>query len=228
MEETGNIIHLRGQICQNLQFGHELFGEQFYTTTLRVPRLSGAEDFLPVTLSERLLLAEPLTTGSTLCLEGQLRSYNKVIEGSGRLLITAFAQRLLNSAEDEENPNRVQLTGALCKPPSYRTTPFGREIADLMLAVNRSYGKSDYIPCITWGRTARYAANLKIGDKVQLVGRFQSRAYQKQLSDGTTLNKVAYEVSVSRLAALKTEQPGELHDIPPQMQAQSSFSAARE
>ncbi len=205
MEETGNIIHLRGQITQPLEFGHELFGEQFYTTTLRVPRLSGAEDFLPITLSERLLIDQPLTTGHMLALEGQLRSYNKVIEGAGRLLITAFAQRLINSADDTENPNRVQLTGALCKAPSYRTTPFGREIADLMLAVNRSYGKSDYIPCITWGRTARYAANLKIGDRVQLVGRFQSRAYQKQLADGTTLNKVAYEVSVSRLSALKDE-----------------------
>ena len=127
MEETGNIIHLRGQICQNLQFGHELFGEQFYVTTLRVPRLSGAEDFLPITISERLLIDEPLTAGSMLCMEGQLRSYNKVIEGAGRLLITAFAQRILNCEEDEENPNRVQLTGALCKPPSYRTTPFGRE-----------------------------------------------------------------------------------------------------
>lgn len=228
MEESGNIIHLRGQICQNLQFGHELFGEQFYTTTLRVPRLSGAEDFLPITLSERLLMQEPLSAGSMLCMDGQLRSYNKVIEGSGRLLITAFAQRLLNCEEDEENPNRVQLTGALCKPPSYRTTPFGREIADLMLAVNRSYGKSDYIPCITWGRTARYAANLKIGDKVQLVGRFQSRAYQKQLADGTTLNKVAYEVSVSRLAALKTEERSELHDLTAQIQPNQLYSAMRE
>ena len=211
MEETGNIIHLKGQICQNLQFGHELFGEQFYVTTLRVPRLSGAEDFLPITLSERLLMDAPITNGSELCLEGQLRSYNKVIEGSGRLLITAFAQKLIDCEEDMENPNRVQLTGALCKPPSYRTTPFGREIADLMLAVNRSYGKSDYIPCITWGRTARYAANLKTGDKVQLVGRFQSRAYQKQLPDGTTLNKVAYEVSVSRLSAIKPEIASDLH-----------------
>ncbi|MBR5547015.1 MAG: single-stranded DNA-binding protein [Clostridia bacterium] len=213
MEETGNIIHLKGQICQNLQFGHELFGEQFYVTTLRVPRLSGAEDFLPITLSERLLMDSPITNGSELCLEGQLRSYNKVIEGSGRLLITAFAQKLIDCDSDDENPNRVQLTGALCKPPSYRTTPFGREIADLMLAVNRSYGKSDYIPCITWGRTARYAANLKTGDKVQLVGRFQSRAYQKQLPDGTALNKVAYEVSVSRLSALRPETTGELHGI---------------
>ena len=204
MEETGNSIHLRGHVCQPLQFGHELFGEQFFVTTLRVPRLSGAEDFLPVTLSERLLIDEPIAAGSVLCLDGQLRSYNKVVEGSGRLLITAFAQRLLPE-EDDENPNRVQLTGALCKAPSYRTTPFGREIADLMLAVNRSYGKSDYIPCITWGRTARYAANLKIGDKVQLVGRFQSRNYQKQLPDGTVLNKVAYEVSVSRLRAMKED-----------------------
>lgn len=226
MEETGNIIHLKGQICQNLQFGHELFGEQFYVTTLRVPRLSGAEDFLPITLSERLLMDAPITNGSSLCLEGQLRSYNKVIEGSGRLLITAFAQKLLDCEQDEENPNRVQLTGALCKPPSYRTTPFGREIADLMLAVNRSYGKSDYIPCITWGRTARYAANLKIGDKVQLVGRFQSRAYQKQLADGTTLNKVAYEVSVSRLSAIKPEAASELQAITPGIPAQSPLAGS--
>ena len=230
MEETGNSIHLRGHVCQPLQFGHELFGEQFFVTTLRVPRLSGAEDFLPITLSERLLIDEPIAAGSILCLDGQLRSYNKVVEGSGRLLITAFAQRLLPE-EDEENPNRVQLTGALCKAPSYRTTPFGREIADLMLAVNRSYGKSDYIPCITWGRTARYAANLKIGDKVQLVGRFQSRNYQKQLPDGTILNKVAYEVSVSRLSAMKEEPLTEtLQSMNQRMplQGQNTLSHARE
>ena len=230
MEETGNSIHLRGHVCQPLQFGHELFGEQFFVTTLRVPRLSGAEDFLPITLSERLLIDEPIAAGSILCLDGQLRSYNKVVEGSGRLLITAFAQRLLPE-EDEENPNRVQLTGALCKAPSYRTTPFGREIADLMLAVNRSYGKSDYIPCITWGRTARYAANLKIGDKVQLVGRFQSRNYQKQLPDGTILNKVAYEVSVSRLSAMKedplTEALQSMNQRIP-LQGQNTLSHARE
>ena len=230
MEETGNSIHLRGHVCQPLQFGHELFGEQFFVTTLRVPRLSGAEDFLPITLSERLLIDEPIAAGSILCLDGQLRSYNKVVEGSGRLLITAFAQRLLPE-EDEENPNRVQLTGALCKAPSYRTTPFGREIADLMLAVNRSYGKSDYIPCITWGRTARYAANLKIGDKVQLVGRFQSRNYQKQLPDGTILNKVAYEVSVSRLSAMKedplTEALQNMNQRMP-LQGQNTLSHARE
>ena len=205
MDDNGNTIRLQGHVCQNLTFGHELFGEQFYVTTLSVPRLSGAEDYLPITLSERLLMDRPITAGALISLEGQLRSYNKVVEGAGRLLITAFAQRLVSPVEDE-NPNQVQLSGALCKPPSYRTTPFGREIADLMLAVNRSYGKSDYIPCITWGRTARYAANLKVGDKVQLVGRFQSRAYQKQLPDGAVLNKMAYEVSVSRLSGMTQEK----------------------
>ncbi|MEG2252073.1 MAG: single-stranded DNA-binding protein, partial [Clostridia bacterium] len=161
-------------------------------------------------------------------IEGQLRSYNKVVEGAGRLLITAFVQRLLPDNGEEENPNRVQLSGALCKPPSYRTTPFGREIADLMVAVNRSYGKSDYIPCITWGRTARYASSLKIGDKVQLVGRFQSRAYQKQMPDGAMINKVAYEVSVSRLAEMKEELHPEYHGLPPQMQSMNQFSGMRD
>ena len=198
MEESGNYLHLRGTICSAPVYGHEVFGEKFYYATLSVPRLSGAEDLLPITLSERLMEGATLEVGSPLTIDGQLRSYNKVIEGAGRLLITGFAQRL-SPADTGENPNQVQLTGALCKPPSYRTTPFGREIADLMLAVNRAYGKSDYIPCITWGRTARFASHLNVGDKVQLLGRFQSRAYQKQLPDGTVVGKTAYEVSVARL-----------------------------
>ena len=199
MEETGNYLHLSGNLIDTPEYGHEVFGEKFYYATLSVPRLSGAEDLLPITISERLMEGVQLDVGSPLCFEGQLRSYNKVVEGAGRLLITGFAQRLLDP-DTEENPNQVQLTGALCKLPSYRTTPFGREICDLMLAVNRAYGKSDYIPCITWGRTARFASHLKVGDKVTLLGRFQSRAYQKQLADGTVLNKTAYEVSVGRLS----------------------------
>ena len=198
MDEQGNYLRLSGIINQSPTYGHEVFGEKFYYATLSVPRLSGAEDLLPITLSERLMEGIPLDIGMPLTLEGQLRSYNKVIEGAGRLLITAFAQRIL-PPDGEENPNQVQLQGALCKPPSYRTTPFGREIADLMLAVNRAYGKSDYIPCITWGRTARFASHLHVGDKVTLMGRFQSRAYQKQLADGSVITKMAYEVSVGRL-----------------------------
>lgn len=204
MEESGNYLHLSGILTDAPVYGHEVFGEKFYYATLSVPRLSGAEDLLPVTLSERLTEGIRLEAGSHLAIEGQLRSYNKVIEGAGRLLITGFAQRLADP-DSEENPNQVQLTGALCKLPSYRTTPFGREIADLMLAVNRAYGKSDYIPCITWGRTARFASHLKVGDRVTLLGRFQSRAYQKQLADGTVVGKTAYEVSVGRLTM--AEQP---------------------
>ena len=198
MEELGNYLRLSGMLMDEPVYGHEVFGEKFYYATLSVPRLSGAEDLLPITLSERLMDGDNLHIGQPLTFEGQLRSYNKVIEGAGRLLITGFAQRILPSGGDE-NPNQVQLTGALCKLPSYRTTPFGREIADLMLAVNRAYGKSDDIPCITWGRTARFASHLKVGDRVTLLGRFQSRAYQKQLADGTVVGKMAYEVSVGRL-----------------------------
>lgn len=175
MEENGNFLHLSGVLTDNPVYGHEVFGEKFYYATLSVPRLSGAEDLLPITVSERLMDDTPLTIGSKLALDGQLRSYNKVIEGAGRLLITGFAQHLVDPDSDE-NPNQVQLTGALCKLPSYRTTPFGREIADLMLAVNRAYGKSDYIPCITWGRTARFASHLKVGDKVTLLGQPSSPA----------------------------------------------------
>lgn len=198
MDETGNYLRLSGILTDAPTYGHEVFGEKFYYATLSVPRLSGTEDLLPITLSERLMDGADLTEGMPLSIEGQLRSYNKVIEGAGRLLITGFAQRIM-PLDDGENPNQVQLVGALCKLPSYRTTPFGREIADLMLAVNRAYGKSDYIPCITWGRTARFASHLKVGDHIQLLGRFQSRAYQKQLPDGTIIGKMAYEVSVGRL-----------------------------
>ena len=148
MENVINALHLSGTVVGTPVVGHEAFGEKFYYLTLGVPRLSGAQDLLPVTLSERLLLdGKMLAEGDHLAIEGQVRSYNKIIEGAGRLLITAFAQRIVEP-DERENPNQIQLTGTLCKAPAYRTTPFGREIADMMLAVNRAYGKSDYIPCI--------------------------------------------------------------------------------
>ena len=190
MEITTNQLSLTGVIMENPQFDHEVFGEAFFRTVLSVPRLSGAFDLLPLTISERLM-GEDFQQGATVAIGGQLRSYNKVMGGAGR--------QHLRPVDEEENPNTVFLSGALCKPPSFRTTPFGREIADLMLAVNRSYGKSDYIPCIAWGRTARFASGLNVGDHVQLQGRFQSRVYQKQLPDGTVQERTAYEVSVSRL-----------------------------
>jgi len=201
MDTENNQLTLCGVIENTPVLDHEVFGENFYRLDIRVPRLSGASDLLPVTVSERLMNSQ-VTPGVRITIHGQLRSYNKVMGGAGRLLLTAFAQRLL-PPDDDENPNTIRLTGAICKPPSFRTTPFGREIADLMLAVNRAFGKSDYIPCIAWGRTARYAASLNVGDKLEVQGRFQSREYQKQMPDGTVMNRVAYEVSLSRLTCLK-------------------------
>ncbi len=201
MDTENNQLTLCGVIETPPTLDHEVFGEQFYRMDLRVPRLSGAQDLLPVTVSERLMNSQ-VTPGVRLSVQGQLRSYNKVMGGAGRLLLTAFAQRL-TPPDDSENPNTIHLIGAICKPPSFRTTPFGREIADLMLAVNRAFGKSDYIPCIAWGRTARYAAQLAVGDHLEVQGRFQSREYQKQLPDGAVVNRVAYEVSLSRLTHLK-------------------------
>ena len=198
MDMENNQLNLCGVIESAPVMDHEVFGEHFYRLDLRVPRLSGAQDILPVTVSERLMNSQ-VAPGVRIAVEGQLRSYNKVMAGAGRLLLTAFAQRLL-PPDDEENPNTIHLVGAICKPPAFRTTPFGREISDLMLAVNRAFGKSDYIPCIAWGRTARYAAQLHVGDRLEVQGRFQSREYQKQMPDGTVLTRIAYEVSLSRLS----------------------------
>ena len=201
MEHLINGLQLTGKLIAMPQAGHEAFGEAFYYLTLNVPRLSGAEDLLPVTVSKRLLEEVKLEPGGMLSIEGQVRSHNKVIDGASRLLITAFAQRLME-ADPHRNPNLLLLTGTLCKAPVYRTTPFGREIADLMLAVNRPYGRSDYIPCITWGRSARFCSRLRVGDRISLSGRLQSRAYQKQFPDGACVEKVAYEVSVSQIELL--------------------------
>ena len=201
MDTESNQLTLCGVIETAPVLDHEVFGEQFYRLELRVPRLSGASDLLPVTISDRLMNSQ-VSPGVRIQVSGQLRSYNKVMGGAGRLLLTAFAQRLL-APDDGENPNIIHLTGALCKPPSFRTTPFGREIADLMLAVNRAFGNSEYIPCIAWGRTARYAAQLSVGDRLQVQGRFQSREYQKQLPDGVIANRTAYEVSLNRLTCVK-------------------------
>lgn len=201
MDTENNQLSLCGVIETAPVLDHEVFGEHFYRMDLKVPRLSGATDLLPVTVSERLMNSQ-VAPGVRIAIQGQLRSYNKVMGGAGRLLLTAFAQRLL-PPDDSENPNMIHLTGAICKPPAFRTTPFGREIADLMLAVNRAFGKSDYIPCIAWGRTARYAAGLSVGNKLEVQGRFQSREYQKQMPDGTVVNRMAYEVSLSRLTCVR-------------------------
>lgn len=179
-------------------FSHRLYGECFYSLVLRVPRLSNFADVLPVTVSERLML-QGVDKGAAVFVHGQLRSYNKFIDGYNRLILTVFARQMAMAEPGAQAQNRVEITGYVCKEPIYRTTPFMREITDLLLAANRAYGKSDYIPAITWGRTARFARLLKVGDCVSVVGRFQSREYQKRQLDGSIEDKMAFEVSVSGL-----------------------------
>ena len=198
--EKNNRVFLMGEIVSEATFSHEVYGEGFYEFFVRVMRLSGQADVLPVTVSERLIEGHSLVKGGTLCALGQFRSYNKLENGRSRLMLTVFVRELLPELPGK-NPNSILLSGYICKPPVYRTTPFNREIADLLVAVNRAYNKSDYIPCIAWGRNARFVRNLAVGDKVAISGRIQSREYQKRLSDTEVKTMTAYEVSVSKLAA---------------------------
>lgn len=197
--EKNNKVYIYGKIVSEATFSHEVFGEGFYEFYVEVKRLSGQVDTLPVTISERLM-GDNLKVGEYLCALGQFRSYNKLENGRSRLMLTVFVREIL-TAEPCKNPNSIVLSGYICKPPVYRTTPFNREIADLLIAVNRSYNKSDYIPAIAWGRNARFVKNLAVGDKVALSGRIQSREYQKKQPDESFVVMTAYEVSVSKLAA---------------------------
>lgn len=208
-----NHIVLVGKVTSEKKFSHEIYGEKFYIFDLSVPRLSGNADIIPITISERLMVNGELPINTKLTVEGQFRSYNSYGEGRNRLILTVFAKNieLLKDQESEVEAkkdfvsNEVALVGYICKKPVYRQTPFGREIADLLLAVNRAYNKSDYIPCIAWGRTARFCENMEIGTEVKIIGRVQSRQYEKKHEDGTVENKIAYEVSVGSLEVVNKD-----------------------
>lgn len=194
-----NKIYLEGKVLSGLEFSHEMYGEGFYTFNLEVQRLSDAKDVLLITVSERLIAGMEIIVDAELIVEGQLRSYNKFIEGANRLILTVFARDITPCLEKSKNPNQIYLDGYICKQPIYRTTPFGREIADMLLAVNRSYNKSDYIPTIAWGRNSRFCKQLEVGDNIRVWGRLQSREYQKRVSESELIRKVAYEVSISKM-----------------------------
>ncbi len=198
MENPNNRIVAAGRLEDSLTLSHEVMNEPFYAGTLLVKRLSGAVDRLPVTIPGKLLAVSEIDYDKLMLMSGQVRSYNKVVDGSGRLMVTLFVQNMAETAEND-TMNKVTLTGVLCKPPIYRSTPFGREICDMMLAVNRAFGKSDYIPCIAWGRNAQYAARFGVGDQLRLSGRLQSREYQKLLENGEYMIRNAYEVSAFTL-----------------------------
>lgn len=201
-----NVATVIGIPCSDLEFSHEVYGEGFYSFRLRIPRLSNHDDILPVTISERLIVNLNFDHEKKYRVEGQLRSYNKVVDGTNKLILTIFARELCEeSSENIVNPNQIFLDGFICKHPIYRTTPFGREITDMLIAVNRPYRKSDYIPCIAWGRNARYSQKMNVGDRIKIWGRIQSREYQKKTDDDRVLKKTAYEVSISKMKVLPEE-----------------------
>lgn len=204
-----NKIYLEGKVCSKLEFSHEMYGEGFYTFYIEVPRLSEIKDTLFVTVSERLIGTMDIQVGTEVVVEGQLRSYNKFIDGANRLILTVFARSIDYCIEKSKNPNQICLNGFICKQPVYRTTPFGREIADLLLAVNRAYNKSDYIPTIAWGRNSRFCQELQVGDNIRIWGRLQSREYQKKVSEDESVKKVAYEVSISKMERVLKDESSE-------------------
>lgn len=199
-----NKVTLTGRIEEDPVFSHDFYGENFYTFKLITDRLSETSDRIPVILSEKFLYTNDLSAGNTVEVTGQFRSYNNYTDIGNRLVLSVFARNItpVSSPEEAENPNAIQLTGYICKAPVYRTTPFGREITDLLIAVNRAYNKSDYIPCIAWGLNAKYASVLSVGEKLRLTGRIQSREYKKKYDDETIETKTAYEVSISRLESI--------------------------
>ena len=208
-----NHLILVGKVTSEKRFSHEIYGEKFYIFDMEVARLSDNTDIIPVTASERIMTDELLTIGNQLVIKGQFRSYNSYENEKNKLILTVFAKDIVkvddvNEEEKEiieRTSNEVTLTGYICKTPIYRQTPFGREISDLLLAVNRAYNKSDYIPSIAWGRTARFCQNLPTGTEVKVVGRVQSRNYEKKYEDGTVENKVAYEVSIASLEVINQD-----------------------
>lgn len=205
--DSNNEVQLIGTVDSQLQFSHEVYGEGFYSFAIKVLRLSDISDRINVTVSERLIRGTTLEIGDEIAVAGQFRSYNNYSHEGNRLILTVFARdvRQMDDTLTGQNPNHIFLNGFLCKAPIYRTTPFGREITDLLVAVNRAYNKSDYIPCIAWGRNARFSSTLPVGENIKIWGRIQSREYQKKLSEDEVVTKTAFEVSISKMEVSSKE-----------------------
>ena len=196
-----NQVTIIGEVASKFEFSHEVFGEGFYMVEILVRRLSNSQDIIPVMISERLIDVTQDYRGEYVEVYGQFRSYNRHDEQKNRLILSVFAREIafVDEEPDGSQTNMIFLDGYICKLPVYRKTPLGREIADLLLAVNRPYGKSDYIPCICWGRNARFASGFEVGEHVQVCGRIQSREYIKRITENETQKRIAYEVSVSKI-----------------------------
>lgn len=194
--ENNNHVLIKGKISKMPSYSHTVMGEGFFEMYVEVQRLSEEVDVLPVTISERLI--SNFSIGDEIGISGQFRSYNKIEDGKSKLMLTIFVKELVEPSEITEI-NQIYLIGYICKEPVYRTTPFGREICDVLIAVNRAYNKSDYLPCIAWGRNARFVRDLGIGEKLEVQGRIQSRKYQKRIDENTTETRTAYEISLSNV-----------------------------
>lgn len=196
-----NMVKIGGKVISELEFSHEIYEEKFYRLYIETRRISDYNDKLPIIISERIINIDDINIGDIVYIEGQFRSYNQPVDGKSKLVLSIFA-RNIEKSQDEAllTFNEATFVGFICKKPIYRKTPLGREIADVLLAVNRTYKKSDYIPCILWGRNAKFCEKVEVGTKIKLSGRIQSRNYEKKLEDDKVISKVAYEVSVSKLS----------------------------
>lgn len=194
-----NQVTISGTITEELKLSHTIFGEGFYTSYISSDRTRGTADVIPIMVSERLIAVDDVWTGQNVRISGQFRSYNKRDAVRNKLILSVFVRELEVVEDDAYNENEIILEGFICKEPNYRTTPLGREITDFLLAVNRPYGKSDYIPCIAWGRNAKYVSDMNVGNMVHIEGRIQSREYIKRFEDGTTEQRICYEVSAGRV-----------------------------
>lgn len=208
---NNNRVFLTGKVETKPVFSHESFGEAFYEIMLSVNRLSDNHDNIPVIVSEKFLTNDKFDLGKTVSIKGQFRSYNKLVDEKSKLMLSVFVREIVDF-DESMNPNIIELTGYICKAPTYRTTPFNREICDVLVAVNRAYNKSDYLPCIAWGRNAKYVSELSVGAKVNIVGRIQSREYQKKLENGEVLTKTAYEVSINKVSEDKDSEENRLEE----------------
>lgn len=206
---TNNKAEIFGAVVSNFKYSHTMYGENFYEVMVSIKRKSGVADILPVLVSDRLIDVSEDCTGCLVRIVGQFRSRNENENGKRRLRLYLFARTLEKDPSFKDEVNNTQLDGFICKEPVYRETLSGREICDLMLAVNRAYGKTDYIPLITWGRCARWASRLDVGTRIEIAGRIQSREYKKWISEGETETRVAYEVSCSKISRVAEETANE-------------------
>lgn len=210
-ENENNKVTLSGEIISNFKFSHEVYGEKFYVAQISSERLSETKDIIPIMVSERLIDVGEDWIRRPVSVSGQFRSHNKYEGEKTRLILSVLTRELEDVTEEKEafefsDYNEIFLDGYICKQPMHRKTTLGREVADILLAVNRPYGKSDYIPCIAWGRNAKFASGLEVGKRLQIDGRIQSREYQKKISDNETEIRTAYEISISKMEEIKERE----------------------